>query len=128
MEFTLRKFKAEDTILMATMLSKIGLGKITDAFGKENVLAVISKNKNTSDNATFTGMAITLQVAEIILGNLESCKGELYTLLSRVSGMSEDEIKDLDAEDFMELIVEVIKMKQFKDFLKVASRLLNSKK
>lgn len=128
MEFTLKKFKATDVIIMSTMLSKIGLGKVTDVFGKENIMSIVSQNEDTSDKAAFTGMAVALQIAEILLGNIDKCQGELYTLLSHVSGLEVDEIKNLDAEDFFELIVAVVTMEQFKDFLKVASKLLNLKK
>lgn len=128
MEFTLKKFKSTDVITMATMLSKIGLGKVTDVFGKENIMNVISQNEGTSDKTAFTGMTVALQIAEVILGNLDKCQGELYTLLSHASGMTEDEIKELDAEVFFELIIAVVTMEQFKDFLKVASKLLNLKK
>ena len=127
MEFNLGKFKSTDIIIMATMLSKIGLGKVTDVFGKENVLKILG-DKKKEDAAAVVGMGITFQVAEIILGNLEKCQTELFQLLSNVSGMSVEEIKELDAVDFFELIVAVVEMPQFKDFMKVASRLLKSEK
>jgi hypothetical protein len=127
MEFNLGKFKSTDIIIMATMLSKIGLGKVTDVFGKENVLKILGDNKK-EDAAAVVGVGITFQVAEIILGNLEKCQTELFQLLSNVSGMSVEEIKELDAVDFFELIVAVVEMPQFKDFMKVASRLLKSEK
>lgn len=128
MEFTLKKFKATDVVIMATMLSKIGLGKVTDVFGKENIMSIVSQNENTEDKTAFTGMTVAFQVAEVLLGNIDKCQGELYTLLSHASGMTEDEVKELDAEVFFELIVAVVTMEQFKDFLKVASKLLNLKK
>lgn len=127
MEFNLGKFKSTDIIIMATMLSKIGLGKVTDVFGKENVLKILG-DKKKEDAAAVVGVGITFQVAEIILGNLEKCQTELFQLLSNVSGMSVEEIKELDAVDFFELIVAVVEMPQFKDFMKVASRLLKSEK
>ena len=127
-KFTLGKFKATDIVTMATMLSKIGLGKVTDVFGKENVMKLIAENKDTGDTTAYTGMAIAFQVAEVILGNLEKCQGELYTLLANISGMTVEEVKNLDAEDFFELIVETVQLDQFKDFIKVASRLFNTAK
>lgn len=130
MTFTLGKFKATDVLTMATLLSKVGLGKMTDAFGRDNVLAILSENKGKSkeDIAAVTGMQVALKVAEVIFSNLESCETELFKLLSNISGLDVDEVKNLDAEDFMELVVIVVQHQQFKDFFKAASRLLNMEK
>ena len=130
MEYTLGKFKATDVFTMATLLSKIGLGKIADGLGKENILKLIgdARGKKKEDVATLTGMQLFLQVAEIILANLDSCETEMFKLLSSVTGASIDELKELDADVFVELIIEVVQMQQFKDFFKRASRLLNTAK
>ena len=127
-KFTFGKFKATDIVTMATMLSKIGLGKATDVFGKENIMKLIAENKDAPDATAYTGMAIAFQIADVVLGNLEKCQGELYTLLANISGMTVEEVKNLDAEDFFELIVETVQLDQFKDFIKVASRLFNTAK
>lgn len=125
-KFTLGRFQATDLVTMATLLSKIGLGKVTDAFGKDNVMSLLANmDDKKEDKVAVVGMGIVLQIAEIILGNLEKCQNELYSLLSSISGMSVEEIKTLDAVDFFELIVEVIQLQQFRDFIKVASRLRN---
>lgn len=128
MDFTLGKFKATDVFTMATLLSKIGLGKVSDAFGRDNIMEILAKNKGKKgdDVAAITGMQVALQIADVVLANIEKCETEIFKLLSNVSGMTIDEIKDLDAEVFAELIVAVIKMPQFKDFFKAASRLLNT--
>ena len=128
MDFTLGKFKATDVFTMATLLSKIGLGKVSDAFGRDTIMEILAKNKGKKgdDVAAITGMQVALQIADVVLANIEKCETEIFKLLSNVSGMTIDEIKDLDAEVFAELIVAVIKMPQFKDFFKAASRLLNT--
>lgn len=127
-KYTLGKFKATDVFVMATMLSKIGLGKMADGLGKDNILKIIAENKGKKkeDVAALTGMQMMLQIAEIILANLDKCETEIFKLLSSVTGASIDELRELDAEVFAELIIEVIQLPQFKDFFKVASRLLNT--
>ena len=128
MEYTLGKFKSTDIFTMATLLSKIGLGKVADAFGRDNVMKILSdfKGKKKEDVTAFTGMQVALQVGEIILGNLENCEAEVFKLLSSVSGLSADDLRNMDAEIFAGLIVEVVHLPQFKDFFKAASRLLNT--
>ena len=130
MKYTLGKFKATDIFTMATLLSKIGLGKMANEFGKENILKLIAdaKGKKKEDVATLTGMQLLLQVAEIILANLDTCETEVFKLLSSVTGASVEELKELDADVFIELIIEVVQMQQFKDFFKRASGLLNTAK
>lgn len=130
MEYTLGKFKATDVFTMATLLSKIGLGKMADGFGRDNVMKLVaaSKGKKGDELTAMTGMGIALQMAEIILGNIDKCQVELFTLLANISGLTIDEIKDMDAEVFAQLIFDVVQLPQFKDFIKVASRFLNSGK
>lgn len=128
MEFTLGKFKATDVFTMATLLSKVGLGKMTDAFGRENVTDILAKNKGKKGDeiAAITGMQVALQIADVILANIEKCEAEIFKLLSNISGIAIDDIKNLDAEVFAELIVAVVKLPQFRDFFKAASKLLNT--
>ena len=130
MEYTLGKFKATDVFTMAKLLSKIGLGKIADNFGRENILSIVNANKGKSkeDVAAVTGMQMVLQIAEVILSHIDECETEIFKLLSSVTGATPDELKELDAEVFAELIIEVIKLQQFKDFFKAASGLLNTEK
>lgn len=129
MEYTLGKFKATDVFTMATLLSKIGLGKVADEFGKDNILKLVANAKGKKEDvATLTGMQLAMQVAEIIFANLDACETEVFKLLSSVTGAPVEELRDLDADIFIELIIDVIKCQQFKDFFKRASRLLNTAK
>lgn len=126
--YTLGKFKATDVFTMATMLSKIGLGKVADGFGKENIMNLLSeyKGKKKEDASTLIGMQVMIQAAEIILGNLDKCEEEVFKLLASITGAPVDELKNLDMVEFAELVVSVVKHPQFKDFIKVASKLLNT--
>lgn len=130
MKYTLEKFKSTDVFTMATLLSKIGLGKIADGLGTDNVLKLISnaRGKKGADVATLTGVQLFLQVGEIILTNLDACETEVFKLLSSTTKAPVEELKALDADVFIELIVEVVQMEQFRDFFERASRLLNTAK
>lgn len=125
-KYTLTNFKSTDIFTMATLLSKIGLGKIMDYFGKDNVLQLLNGAKENDENAqSVVGMGIMVQAVEIILGNLDKCKAEIYALLFSASGINTKDLEKMDAVDFAELIIEVVEMEQFKDFFKVALRLYN---
>ena len=45
MSYTLGKFKATDVFTMATLLSKVGLGKVADGLGRDNIMKIITENK-----------------------------------------------------------------------------------
>ena len=128
--YELGKFKSTDVIIFATLLSKIGLGKVADAFGRDTVMSLLNKlnGEEQKDATAYVGLGIGLQIAEVILGNLEKCQDELFTLLSHVSGLSVEEVKDLDADVLFEMVVDVVHLPQFKNFTRLASRLLNSGK
>lgn len=130
MKYTLGKFKSTDVFVMATLLSKIGLGKAADSFGRDNIISILNENKGKKkeDISAYTGMQMILQIADIVLANLDKCEGEIFRLLSSVTGADIDELRDLDAEVFVDVIIDVLTMKQFKDFFKAASRLLNTEK
>ena len=51
----------------------------------------------------------------------ESAEMEIYSLLSRLSGIKTEDLKEMDAVIFFEMVVDVIKKPEFKDFYKVAS-------
>lgn len=130
MKYTLGKFKSTDVFVMTTMLSKIGLGKMADGFGKDNIMQIIAENKGKKKEeiAAYTGMQMVLKIADVVLSNLDKCETEVFNLLSSVTGADVEELRELDAEEFFELVVEVATMQQFKDFFKVASRFLNTAK
>jgi hypothetical protein len=73
--------------------------------------------------STYLGFNIMLEAVEIIMKNLPSCKVEIYTLLSSLSGMTVKQIADLDMVTFTEMIIAVVQKEEFKDFFKVVAKL-----
>lgn len=69
------------------------------------------------------GVSVVMEVVSIIMKNLPSCKNEIYTFLSGLSGMTVKEIGNLDMVTFTEMIVAVVQKQEFKDFFKVVSKL-----
>lgn len=123
--YELRKLTANDIFPMCQVLNKIGFKEIKTVFNKDNVKAIIEQEKNGGEkaNAESVGLAILLDIGGIVLANIENCKGSLYKFLSGVSGMTEEEIGNLDMAVFAEMIFDVVKKEEFTDFFKVVSRL-----
>ena len=127
--FTFRKLNSTDTFLMFKILGKIGINEFAETFGKDTVKTAIASAKgNTKDMTTAIGISVMLEMANIILGNIPKCEDEIYQLLANVSNMSVADIRGLDFVTFTEMVIEFVKKEEFKDFIKVASKLFKSVK
>ena len=133
--YVLRNFVATDIFPMITILQKIGIKEFKEAFNKETIESVIelfmggaNKGENeTSEDNTIAAVGISilpsvLDIAQVLLTNLPKCEGDFYKFLSNVSNLSIDEVKNLKMADFFQMIVDVIKKEDFKDFFKVVSK------
>ena len=128
MEFELRKLKADDMFPMFTILSKIGFSDLKEILTPEKVKEMTSafnQEEGSEDLSTFLGFNIIFTAVEIIMKNLPSCKKEIYSLLSSLSGLTATAIADLDMVTFTEMVIAVVRKDEFKDFFKVVAKLFN---
>ena len=127
MKFELRKLKSEDMFLMFGILSKIGFKDLKELVTVEKMKAMMStfngEEAEDEDMTAMFGMTIIMDVVGIIMKNLPFCKNEIFSFLSALSGLTVEEIADLDMATFTEMIIAVIKKDEFKDFFKVVSGL-----
>lgn len=124
--YELRAFCAKDIFPMASVLTQIGFKEFKDCFQSEDVKKLINKSEEEGGmaDAESVGISIVMDIAGIVLANLDKCEKSLYTLLSQLTGMKKEEISGLKAAVFAELIVDVIQMEDLKDFIQVVSRFL----
>lgn len=131
MEFELRILKSDDLFPMFGILSKIGFKDLKEIITPDKIKDMKSmisqkddedEDENT-DATTMLGVSVVMEVVSIIMKNLPSCKNEIYTFLSGLSGMTVKEIGNLDMVTFTEMIVAVVQKQEFKDFFKVVSKL-----
>ena len=133
--YKLRALCAEDVFPMLNILKKIGIKEFKECFSKETLESIVEMFMNSakaenedSENDTLVAVGISilpsvLDIADVLIGNLSKCENEVYKFLENVSDLSIAEIKKLNMADFFEMIVDVIKKEEFKDFFKVVSRL-----
>lgn len=127
--YTLRALCSKDVFLMSKIISKIGINEFTKAFEGDDIKTLVAsfgEDKNLDDAATIVGVTVALDIANVILGNISSCEQEIYSLLSGLSGMIKKDIENLPMNVFFEMVIDVIKKDEFKDFFKVVSRLFKS--
>ena len=145
--YELRPLTSKDIFPMSAIIAKIGMDELKSCFSEDLMKAVaklctdkvavladdseneeeIAEAKNTvmeiltSDIGTFGGLAI--DVANIIFRNLPKCENDIYTLLSNLSGMKRAELEDMSPAMFVSMIIDVVRMDEFKDFFKAVSGL-----
>ena len=141
--YTLKRLQSRDIFPMLRILSKINFKELKACFSSPEIAAAVAKlsetkgtegeegkkgeedKKNAADEIfSAVGVGVVLDVAGVIINNIPYCEKELYSFLSQLSGMEIEDIMNLDAVVFFEMIVDVIKKPEFKDFIKVASGLL----
>ena len=127
--YTFRKLNSTDVFLMFKIIGKIGINEFTECFGKDAVKQMIQKftGGNQNDNGiTMVGISVILEMANVIIGNLPKCEQEIYQMLSNTSNLTVEQVKGLDFVTFTEMVIDFIRKEEFKDFIKVVSRLFKS--
>ena len=131
MAIEFKQLKSSDMFIMFKIINKIGLNEIKNQLEPKTIEKLVDgfkgkgKGKDNESLMYSVGLSVSIEMVNVIIGNLPKCEDEIYTLLSRVSGKSKKEISELDMVTFTEYIVEFIKKDEFKDFTKVALKLFN---
>lgn len=117
-KYELRNLEAKDIAPMASILSKIGIKEIKGCFSH-----VLTDGKTTEESIAAVGAAVMFEMAGVILGNYEKCQNDIFRFLSSLSGMDMKQIESMPLDTFAEMVIDVISKEEFKDFMKVVSKL-----
>ncbi len=120
-QIEMRKLMAKDVMPMVNIIKKIGVKEFKACFESEDVKQIM-KQKGEVDLKT-VGIKIVMDLATIVLENLPSAEQDIFNFLSGLTGKEKKEIEEMNLADFFELIVAVFKKEEFKDFIKVVSKL-----
>lgn len=125
--YELRRLTADDVFPMFQILSKIGIKEFKACFEGPEVLDIIKKavsgSRNKEDVQTTVGVAVAFDLAGIVISNLPKCKDDIYLFLAQLSGMTAGDIAALPMATFFEMIIDVIKKDEFRDFFGAVSKL-----
>lgn len=127
--YTFRKLNSTDMFLMFKIIGKIGVNEFTACFERDTVkqmIATVTGNASADNATTMVGISVMLEMANVIIGNLPKCEMEIYQMLSNVSGLPVKRVKELDFVTFTEMVIDFVKKEEFRDFIKVVSRLFKS--
>lgn len=124
--YELRDLCAEDVFPMFKIISKIGIKEFKSCFESEDVKEAINGTANGENvDINSIGVAVAIDIAGVIIANIPNAKEDIYLFLSQISGMTKDEISVLPIATFAEMIIDVVKKEEFKDFFGVVSKLFN---
>ena len=130
--YTFRLLGAPDIFLMAKIINQIGIKEFKACFESDGIKNMIqqmmAKEENATDdsNIVSVGVGIAMEIASVILGNLPKCENDIYQMLSQTSNLTVEEIKAPgNAVMFLEMVIDFIKKEEFRDFIKVVSKLFN---
>jgi hypothetical protein len=119
--YELRSLTSDDIFPMFQIISKIGIREFKSCFESPDVKAAIAKSEGTDLNSV--GLAVMLDIGWIVLANVPKAKDDIYLLLSQLSGLTKQEIGALPMATFAQMVIDVIRKDEFKDFFQVVSRL-----
>lgn len=125
--YELRNLTADDVFPMFQIVSKIGIKEFKSCFESPDVMKAISGaasgEGDKNELLASVGVTVAFDLAGLIVSNLPKCKQDIYLLLSQLSGIAVKEIAELPMLTFFNMIVDVIKKEEFKDFFQVVSKL-----
>lgn len=128
--YTLRSLQGADIFPMSAIIKKIGVKEFKNAFQDEEIKDLV-KSINSGEiskdaAANQAGMTVILNIVDVVLGNLPRAEKDIYKFLASLSGMKPDEVAALPMATFTAMVIDVIQKDEFKDFIKVVSRLFKS--
>lgn len=112
--YTLRKLKDGDLFPLLQLLRKIGLKNFKD------VLTNAADGKSVDE----IGIVVMLEMANVIISNIETAGNDIYTLWSDLSGIPVEEIKDMEFGTLPMMIFDTFSEVKNNSFFKVLSKLL----
>ena len=120
--YSLRNLEAKDIAPMASILYKIGIKEIKGCFNPEDIKE-LTDGKTAEDAIAAVGISVVFDIAGVILGNYEKCQNDIFRFLASLSGMDIKQVESLPLDTFAEMVIDVVKKEEFKDFMTVVSKL-----
>lgn len=130
--YELRDLQADDLFVLVSIVSKIGIKEFKACFASDDVMAAVKsmakkdEKEEAADNSndiTSVGISVALDIAAILMANIDKCKNDIYALLANLSGMKAADIAKLPVMTFTSMVVDLVKKKEFADFFQEAVKL-----
>lgn len=134
--YQFRTLAAKDIPLVTNVIKTIGLKEFKSCITGDvvdNVTKMFNKGANSEEKVNLTAVGLSffpvvLDIAEIVLNNLEACATALFKLLSSTSNLSVKEVENLSPATFAEMVFDFVKKDEFPDFFKVVLKFVKPAK
>lgn len=123
--YKFRTLSAQDVFPMFNIISKIGIKEFKSFFegeGLEKIMTMFSGQRDEG-SVEALGVSIAFEIADVIFSNLPKCENDIFKLLAQTSNLEFEDVKKLSLSDFAEMVIDFVKKEEFKDFIKVVSKL-----
>ena len=137
--YEFRPLGGEDVFLMFRIIGKIGVKEFNACFENDGIKRLVAdmmaqKQEDDSENGengenneaasySVTYISVILEVADVLFRNIAKCEGEVFQMLSQTSNLTVAQVKKLPLAQFTEMVIDFIKKDEFRDFIKVVSKL-----
>lgn len=121
-----KKLKATHVFLLLPVLKKIGINNIKRCMSGDIVKGIIADNENKAhkaqvDAATFGAI---LEFGQIMIEGLDGAENQIFNLLAGTSNLSRGEVEDLSMGELIAMIMDFVKLDDFKQLFKEAQLFL----
>lgn len=124
-DIELRNLEAPEIFIALSIAGKIGINEFAGILQNPEFIkfvnAIMAK-QDDKDGVNIVGVSLAFEIANIILNNIHKIENDVYRFLANLTGKKPQEIQKLDAVVLFDLILRVVTLPQFKDFLKVVSK------
>lgn len=114
--YTLRRLKDRDLFPMLKILKKIDISNCKDAF-----IQTASGEKTLEE----IGIAVSIDIADILIRNMEKAEEEIYGLWSDLSGIPAEEMREMEFGTLPLMIMDTFSEARDTSFFRVLSRFLS---
>ena len=122
----LRKLQASDIFSMVRIINGIGFKTIKDSINVDEINEIRKgmTDENSDVIASKVGTNVVMSILGTLIENLPKVENDVYEFAGNVAGMKAKDVANMDAGDFIELLISIFTKDEFKDFFSRASKLI----
>lgn len=123
--YTFRTLTARDVFPMVAIIRKIGFKEFRTVFDAPEVKqAMLEAQEGNDSSVSSIGFEVVVNLAGVIVEHLGDAEQEIFAFLASVSDLSVQQVMNLPLGTFVEMIVDLTRKDEFKDFFKAVARLM----
>lgn len=121
----LRPLVASDMGSICKIITAIGIRQFKECFNVDQLLEDLEGKEEKEINLEKIGFNVVFDIAGIIIANIPKAEGEIQAFLASLTGLKQQEIKNIPFADYGEMIIEVVTKEEFQDFFKRVMKLFD---